>query len=156
MAKKSQTNSKSTLKVSYHCKPDNLTLEQWQMALRRQVAAKEVYSISEKGMKDYPGYYTVSNFVTKNDYTVVYRGDESEWNYCSCMDFKTSRLGTCKHIEAVKLWIEKNGRRVCRRIPSYTSMYLSYKGERQVCLRIGPIIQKSSVGWRLLILLPKE
>jgi len=137
MAKKSQTNSKSTLKVSYHCKPDNLTLEQWQMALRRQVAAKEVYSISEKGMKDYPGYYTVSNFVTKNDYTVVYRGDESEWNYCSCMDFKTSRLGTCKHIEAVKLWIEKNGRRVCHRIPSYTSMYLSYKGERQVCLRIG-------------------
>ena len=142
MAKKSQTNgkakdSKGTPKVSYHYKPDNLTLEQWQVALRRQVAAKETYAISEKGMKDYPGYYTVHNYVTKNEYTVVYRGDKSEWNYCSCMDFKTSRLGTCKHIEAVKLWIAENGKRVCRRTPSYTSMYLSYKGERQVCLRIG-------------------
>ena len=128
---------KQTQKVSYYYKPDNMTLEQWQIALRRQVAAKETFTITEQGMKDYPGYYTVKNYVSRNEYTVVYRGEGSEWNYCSCMDFKTSQLGTCKHIEAVKLWIEAHHKRVCREIPSYTSMYLSYKGERQVRLRIG-------------------
>ena len=105
---------KQTQKVSYYYKPDNMTLEQWQIALRRQVAAKETFTITEQGMKDYPGYYTVKNYVSRNEYTVVYRGEGSEWNYCSCMDFKTSQLGTCKHIEAVMLWIEAHHKRVCR------------------------------------------
>lgn len=140
MAKKNKTVKKakdSINKVSYHYKPDNLTLQEWQVALRRQAAVKEQFAISEKDRKEYPGYYNVINPVTGNDYKVVYRGQESSWNYCSCMDFKTSQLGTCKHLEAVKLWIEENRRKVCQEIPPYTSVYLSYQGERKVCLRIG-------------------
>lgn len=124
-------------KVSYHYKPENMTLEQWQVALRQQVAAKESFNISEDTITDAPGYYTVGNYATKREYRVVFRGEESPWNYCSCMDFKTSRLGTCKHIEAVKLWIKEHRKRIHRERPPYTSMYLSYKGERKVCLRIG-------------------
>lgn len=140
MAKKNKTVKKtkeSINKVSYHYKPDNLTLQEWQIALRRQAAVKEQFAISEKDRKEYPGYYHVINPVTGNEYKVVYRGQDSSWNYCSCMDFKTSQLGTCKHLEAVKLWIEENHRKVCREIPPYTSVYLSYLGERKVCLRIG-------------------
>lgn len=140
MAKKNKTVKKtkeSINKVSYHYKPDNLTLQEWQIALRRQAAVKEQFAISEKDRKEYPGYYHVINPVTGNEYKVVYRGQDSSWNYCSCMDFKTSQLGTCKHLEAVKLWIEENHRKVCREIPPYTSVYLSYQGERKVCLRIG-------------------
>lgn len=140
MAKKNKTVKKtkeSINKVSYHYKPDNLTLQEWQIALRRQAAVKEQFAISEKNRKEYPGYYHVINPVTGNEYKVVYRGQDSSWNYCSCMDFKTSQLGTCKHLEAVKLWIEENHRKVCREIPPYTSVYLSYQGERKVCLRIG-------------------
>lgn len=140
MAKKNKTVKKakdSINKVSYHYKPDNLTLQEWQVALRRQAAVKEQFAISEKDRKEYPGYYNVINPVTGNDYKVVYRGQDSSWNYCSCMDFKTSQLGTCKHLEAVKLWIEENHRKVCQEIPPYTSVYLSYQGERKVCLRIG-------------------
>lgn len=140
MAKKNKTVKKakdSINKVSYHYKPDNLTLQEWQVALRRQAAVKEQFAISEKDRKEYPGYYNVINPVTGNEYKVVYRGQDSSWNYCSCMDFKTSQLGTCKHLEAVKLWIEENHRKVCQEIPPYTSVYLSYQGERKVCLRIG-------------------
>ena len=72
-----------------------------------------------------------------NEYRVVFRGKESLWNYCSCMDFKTSRLGTCKHIEAVKMWIKAHRKRIHRERPAYSSLYLSYRGKRQVCLRIG-------------------
>ena len=56
----------------------------------------------------------------------------------SCMDFKTSRLGTCKHIEAVKKWFGgKKGVHVHRELPPYTSVYLSYRDERCVKIRIG-------------------
>ena len=138
MAKSTKKNDeKKAHKVSYYYKPDNLTLEQWQIALRRQAAEKENFAISERNTKDSPGYYSVLNPLTKNDYRVVYRGEGSVWNYCSCMDFKTSRLGSCKHLEAVKLWIDANHRRVYSGRPSYTSMYLSYKEGRKLCLRIG-------------------
>lgn len=128
---------KTRPKVSYHYKPEKMTLEQWQIALRQQAAAKESFAVTELNAKDYPGYYKIANPVTKNEYKVVYRGETSPWNYCSCMDFKTSQLGTCKHIEAVKLWISEHRKKVHRKAPPYTSMYLSYKGERKVCLRIG-------------------
>lgn len=141
MEKKSKTKGKKkekqAPKVSYHYKPDNMTLEQWQIALRQQAAEKETFAISEDKVADAPGYYAVSNPNTKNQYRIVFRGDESPWNYCSCMDFKTSRLGTCKHVEAVKLWIKEHRKRVHKERPAYTSMYLSYRGERNVCLRIG-------------------
>lgn len=142
MAKKKNTgnkkkNDKTAPKVSYHCKPDGMTLEEWQIALRKQTAMKETLFVSEQNFKDAPGYYTVKNFMTRNEYTVVYRGANSPWNYCSCMDFKTSRLGTCKHLEAVKLWIADHHRSVYQGRPAYTSVYLSYKGGRKVCLRIG-------------------
>lgn len=136
--KSANKKKESVAKVSYHYKPDRLTLQEWQIALRRQTAMKENFAISETDMREYPGYYTVISPVSRNEYRVVYRGDGSPWNYCSCMDFKTSQLGTCKHLEAVNLWIEANHRKVYRNAPPYTSVYLSYKGERKVCIRIGP------------------
>lgn len=106
MAKKSKTDKKAkeTInKVSYHYKPDDVTLQEWQIALRQQVAMKEKFVISEKDKKEYPGYYTVINPTSDNGYKVVYRGHKSPWIYCSCMDFKVSQLATCKHLEGVKL-----------------------------------------------------
>ncbi len=140
MAKKTKADkkTKSTVnKVSYHYRPDNMTLQDWQIALRRQAAMKEKFVIFERDKKEYPGYYTVINPTSGNEYNVVYRGHQSPWNYCSCMDFKASQLGTCKHLEGVKLWIREKRRKVCRVTPPYSSVYLSYQGERKVCLRIG-------------------
>jgi len=134
---KGKKQEKQVSKVFYHYKPENMTLEQWQIALRQQAAQKEAFAISEDKTTDGPGYYTVSNPMTRNEYRVVFRGEESLWNYCSCMDFKTSRLGTCKHLEAVKLWMKEHRKRIRRERPAYTSMYLSYRDERKVCLRIG-------------------
>lgn len=143
MNNKTNTNNKKKKKenfskVSYHYKPENMTLEAWQIALRRQAAEKELFAISAMDENQHSGYYKVFNAVSKREYTVVYRGAESQWNYCSCMDFKTSRLGTCKHLEAVKCWIKKRHKKVYDGNPSYTSVYLSYRGEkREICLRIG-------------------
>lgn len=127
----------TTPRVSHHFKPENMTLQAWQIALRQQAAMKELFAISEKDRKEFPGYYTVKNPLSHRDYNVVFRGDDSPWNYCSCMDFKTSQLGTCKHLEGVKLWIKDKKKRISQSAPPYTSVYLSYQGERKVCLRIG-------------------
>ena len=73
MAKKTKADkkTKSTVnKVSYHYRPDNMTLQDWQIALRRQAAMKEKFVIFERDKKEYPGYYTVINptsgFISKN------------------------------------------------------------------------------------------
>lgn len=108
------------------------------MKLRRQIAEPKNLKIRCVDDELCPGEYIVGNPSTANEYKVVYRGANSEWNYCSCWDFKTSRLGTCKHIEAVKKWLgTRKEFHVHREVPPYTSVYLSYKGERCVKIRIG-------------------
>ncbi len=97
-------------KISWIVKPEGMTLTEWQIALRKQIAQEEHFGISCVDEKLLPGEYSVKTPKTKQEYKVVYRGAKSEWNYCSCFDFKTAQLGTCKHLEAVKLWIRSNRR----------------------------------------------
>ena len=135
---KKTTKKKKKVKVSHIVKPENMTLEEWQIKLRKQVTDIEHFDICCVDDALCPGEYIVRNPEKNNEYKVVYRGANSEWNYCSCMDFKTSRLGTCKHIEAVKKWFGgKRGVHVHRELPPYTSVYLSYRDERCVKIRIG-------------------
>ena len=135
-------------KISWIVKPDGMSLTEWQIALRKQIAQEEHFGISCVDDKLLPGEYSVKSPKTKQEYKVVYRGAASEWNYCSCFDFKTAQLGTCKHLETVKLWIDGNRRaKVHKEIPPYTSVYLKYlpmdgmagdAGDvRKVCIRIG-------------------
>ena len=134
---KIMANSKKQRKhIPYQYKPDGLDLKTWQIQLRRQAALDEHLTISCVDEENAPGTYRVASPKTRQEYKVVYRGAQSPWNYCSCMDFKTSQLGTCKHLEAVKRWIH-NGHRVHRETPSYTSVYVNYAEERKVCIRIG-------------------
>lgn len=117
--------------------PKGMSLEAWQIALRQQQVKKENFEISQVDEKYNPGVYRVSNPATQSEYKVVYRGKDSAWNYCSCFDFKTSQLGTCKHLEAVKMWTKAKRKKIYREAPAYTSVYLDYKGPRRVRIRIG-------------------
>jgi len=44
-----------------------------------------------------------STYDVNGNYTVELRSFSHDINSCSCPDFDTNKLGTCKHIEAVKL-----------------------------------------------------
>ena len=137
--KSGKKNSKKALpKVSLLQRPDGLSLIEWQIALRKQAAQKEFLSIEAVDKKLSPGDYNVRNPQTGYVYKVAFRGTDSAWNYCSCPDFKTNQLGTCKHIEAVQSYLKTQKKRIPKElVPSYTSVYLSYKGERNVRIRIG-------------------
>lgn len=117
--------------------PPKMTLEQWQIGLRRQAAVKEAFAISVETDTDENGCYRLANPQSHQTYKIIYRGEESPWNYCSCMDFKSNQLGTCKHIEAVKMWLVGNKKRPDTALPPYTAVYLSYTKGRKVCIRIG-------------------
>lgn len=139
--KKSSTKKKKAKVVmpklsNLYC-PSDMSLEEWQIALRQQQAKKESFAISQVDEKFSPGVYRVFNSESRSEYKVVYRGIGSMWNFCSCLDFKTSQLGTCKHIEGVKQWIKDKHKKIHREEPAYTSVYMDYKGSRCVRIRIG-------------------
>jgi SNF2 family DNA or RNA helicase len=127
--------------IPYHRKPVNMSLEDWQIALRKQFVTGKSFGI--KKMDGHPVFcdYSVYNPETKNSYKVAIRNNDQVMNFCSCLDFKTNHLGTCKHIEAVLLQIKSNPRLAVMLdtgfTPPYSSVYLQYGKERKVKLRIG-------------------
>lgn len=137
--KKTDTNKQK--KVSYYNKPENLTIDEWQIALRKQFAQTQHFKLENIGIGKVASDYNVTNFITNQTYKVAIRGDDSDWNFCSCMDFKTNQLGTCKHIEYVLFKIlQKRGNSKLLKAEAqltYTSVYLSYKGSPTVKIRIG-------------------
>ncbi len=129
-------------RLSNTIKPAEMGLEEWQVALRRQQAQRERFIISELGAPFSPGEYQVRNPKSRSQYKVIYRGAYSPWNYCSCPDFRTSGLGTCKHVEGVKLWLQAEGKEVRNEEPDYTSIYMDYRGERCIRIRFGEAHRK--------------
>ncbi|MBI2418263.1 MAG: DEAD/DEAH box helicase [Ignavibacteriales bacterium] len=142
--KKSSKKAKSKIsepKVPYYKKHENLSTEDWQIALRKQFAAASIFSIKNLGHNIVFSDFIVTNPVNKNSYKVSIRGLEGGTNFCSCYDFKTNSLGVCKHIEAVLLHIkEQRGYKKAIKVGytrEYSSIYLQYGERRVIKIRIG-------------------
>ena len=106
-------------------KPDGLTPEEWQVRLREEAATTEVLTVS----KMEPGLFAVGNVASFQRYEVVWRGSNHPLNSCSCMDFKTSQLGTCKHMEAVKSRLGTRHKKVRLAADAdETTIYMDYSG----------------------------
>ena len=137
--------------VSHTNKPENMTDKEWQTILRTQIAEKEYFEIENTGPEKVYSDYSVVNPTTKNIYKVALRSKDNTLNFCSCPDFKTNHLGTCKHIEAVRLMLSKKRgiKSLINIIPdlSYSSLYVSYNDNRAVKLRIGTDNQKEFEKW---------
>lgn len=125
-------------------RPKNMTPEQWQKALRRQAASKEHFGIRVPLGHDDP--FVVTSARSGRAYRVNYYGPESTSNRCECMDFKTSRLGTCKHIEAVAM---ANGGKYANREHSdsfHTYVYVDYPSGRKIKINQGTGITEEVRG----------
>ena len=48
-------------KISWVVKPDRMTLEEWQRALRKQIAGEETMAVAAVDEKNLPGEYEVKN-----------------------------------------------------------------------------------------------
>jgi superfamily II DNA or RNA helicase len=118
-----------------------MSLEDWQIELRRQFGREQNFQIRNAG--DHPVFSTfdVTNPDSRNTYRVRIRGRHLGDNFCTCPDFTTNTLGTCKHIEFTLAWIERRrgGKKALREgfQPPYSEIYLQYGARRDVCFRPG-------------------
>jgi len=131
-------------KTSYYKKPEHLTIDAWQRALRREFVrdSKQSFTI-ERTSDEHPvfGDYRALNPLSGGAYKVALLGRNPGRNFCECRDFKTNALGTCKHIEAVLAHVSADEKlspllaEVYR--PAYTAIHLKYGDERHVTIHIG-------------------
>lgn len=138
---KKQKTEKKVAKISHINKPSNLSLTDWQIALRKQFGSDNVFDVKNIGDRPVYSDFNVCNPVNNNTYKVAIRSNQRGINFCTCNDFKTNQLGTCKHIEYVLFQI--NNYPPYKKIltqgytPEYSSIYLHYAKERHVKIRIG-------------------
>jgi SNF2 family DNA or RNA helicase len=130
-----------TKKVSYHKKPEDLTVEEWQVALRRQFAQKQDFKVKNIGGHQVYSDFLVFNPKSGKEYKVAIRDREFGMNFCSCPDFKVNELGTCKHIEYVIADLNESPENEALweqpiEMP-YSSLSLKYGRQRKIYFRIG-------------------
>ena len=127
--------------VSRLRKPPEMSLEAWQIALRKQFAGELRLKISNVGRETVFSEFAVTNPRTNGTYRVAIRGQELGENFCSCPDFAVNTLGTCKHTEAVlaRLRRTRGGKAALAAgfRPAYSEVFLRYGAKREVVFRAG-------------------
>jgi hypothetical protein len=117
-------------------KPDEMSLEAWQVALRRQFAQEQKFRVKNIGAEPIFSEFHVTNPQTGKTYRVAIRGERLGDNYCSCPDFATNTLGTCKHVAFTLAKLRRQrGARVAMAKgfqPPYSEVYLRYGAKREV------------------------
>ena len=111
------TKKKKKAKVSHLRKPEDMNLQQWQVALRKEFGGVQNFRLKNIGSEPIFSEYTVFNPQTKREYRVAIRGESCGDNFCSCPEFSVNTLGTCKHIEftLTKLRRKRGGARTLGR-----------------------------------------
>ncbi len=80
---------------------------QEQIERRRKRAAEDIAAIENQGQHTVYSTFEVTS-QSKQTYRVQIRSLTELLNSCTCADYKTNLLGTCKHIEAVLLRLKEN------------------------------------------------
>ena len=111
--KRKSSKGRKVKRISHLRKPEDLPLEQWQIALRKQFSQMQNFRLKTIGEEPIFSEFTVTNSKTDGEYRVAIRGKRIGDNYCSCPDFSVNTLGTCKHIEFVlaKLQRKRGGKK---------------------------------------------
>ena len=138
--KSAATSNKQPRLLRTHA-PANLAPVEWQRGLRRQFGREQAFGLENLTNEPFFSEFRVSNPASKSSYRVAIRGMGPGGNFCSCPDYATSELGTCKHIEFTLARLEKKrgakaafarGYR-----PAFSELYLRNDGRRRIHFRAG-------------------
>lgn len=121
--------------------PPSMSLEQWQVELRRQFGREQDFRLKNVG--DHPVFseFSVTNPSSGRTYQVRIRGTDPGENRCTCPDFLTNELGTCKHVEFVLAKLSRN-RKTAKTLregfdPPFSEVVLQYGSQRTARFRPG-------------------
>ncbi len=138
---KKKRKRKKEKKISYTKKPDDLTLDQWQAALRKQFGKQTKFKITNLGEHPIFSDFLIVNPETGSQYKIAIRSKDDSANFCACLDFKTNQLGTCKHLGyALSKLPRKRGYRKIFNAgyqQPHSSIYLDYRKDRVIRMSIG-------------------
>ena len=141
-------------KLSRTLAPADLSPVDWQRGLRRQFGREQAFGLENLSREPFFSEFRVSNPISKSSYRVAIRGLGPGGNFCSCPDYATSELGTCKHIEFALASLEKKrGARAAFARgyrPAFSELYLRNDGKRRVHFRAGtdcpPAVREAAAG----------
>ena len=151
---KAATKPNKEPKLSRAHAPADLSPADWQRGLRRQFGRDQAFELENLTSEPFFSEFRISNPASKSSYRVAIRGLGPGGNFCSCPDYATNELGTCKHIEFTLGRLEK--KRGARATfargyqPAFSELYLRNDGRRCVHFRAGtdcpPALKKTAVG----------
>jgi superfamily II DNA or RNA helicase len=122
-------------------RPPRIDVADWQTALRRQFGREQPFGLENLGAEPVFSEFRVHNPASGSRYRVAIRGRALGQNFCTCPDFATNNLGTCKHIEftLAKLESRRGGKAALANgfQPDYSEIWLDYAGLRRVRFRAG-------------------
>ena len=102
---------------------------QEQIERRRERARAEILKIANKGSHPIFSLFEVSS-VSGRAYRVEIRSLDELQNSCTCPDYKSNLIGTCKHIEGVLISLEKEHGKKLEKLaeqrPRGTQIYLHH------------------------------
>ncbi|HSW08921.1 DEAD/DEAH box helicase [Aquabacterium sp.] len=131
-------------RLSRQRKPEHLSADDWQRTLRRQFGREqgfELRNLGDAALSPVFSEFRVSNRDSGGHYRVTIRGSQPGDNLCTCLDFATNDLGTCKHIEftLARLSARRGGKAALARgfSPPYSEVFLHHAGQRTVRFRPG-------------------
>ncbi|MBP8924495.1 MAG: DEAD/DEAH box helicase [Pseudomonadales bacterium] len=121
--------------------PEGVSPQEWQRALRRQFGGEQNFLLDNLGSEPFFSEFRIGNPQSKTSYRVAIRGQQSGDNYCSCADYASNELGTCKHIEFVLARLEKKrGANAAFKRgyePPFSELFLRNDGSRAIYFRAG-------------------
>jgi superfamily II DNA or RNA helicase len=162
--RKAKTTKPAEPRLSRTRRPPELEVADWQTGLRRQFGREQDFGLENLGHAPVFSDFRVSNPVSGTRYRVAIRGAAPGQNFCSCPDYATNDLGTCKHIEftLAKLQAKRGGKAALQRgfQPDYSEIWLDYAGARRVRFSAGaacpaPLLDQAKslfdadAGWAL-------
>src|SRR5215813_4759324 len=137
----SMTTAKKEPKLSRTHAPPDLSPVEWQRGLRRQFGREQAFALENLTSEPFFSEFRVSNPISKSSYRVAIRGMGPGGNFCSCPDYATSELGTCKHLEFALGQLEKKRGAKAAFARGYqlafSELYLRNEGGRRVHFRAG-------------------
>jgi superfamily II DNA or RNA helicase len=116
-------------------------LREEQIDIRRKRAATEQFRIQNLGRNRVFSDYQVTNPATGGQYRVSIRGFEVGDNACTCPDFRTNTLGTCKHVEAVLAALSQEAPATIRQRKATVTqpeVFLSYGEQLRLGIHLPP------------------
>lgn len=126
-------------KVPYSRKLEDMPVDDWQAALRKQFAHEQKFKFKNIGNHPVFSDLEIFNPASGNTYKVSIRDNIKSYNFCSCPDFTINGLGACKHIEYVLHYFEsyKKYKWYLNKPynPGYSSLSIYYGKERKIRLK---------------------